>query len=140
MKRKMKYINKITNILMLASLSVTFEILIGKKLLKKNRKKTNASFITFFDIFELLLDTHAPLKKLSCSEVKFYLKPWITPGIRKSMKVKDRLQKKFQRVKDPIQKDALSNEVKQYQNLTRNSKANHYQKFFRDHTKNLHKT
>ena len=49
---------------MLASLSVTFEILIGKKLLKKNRKKTNASFITFFDIFELLLDTHAPLKKL----------------------------------------------------------------------------
>ena len=136
----MKYINKITNILMLASLSVTFEILIGKKLLKKNRKKTNASFITFFDIFELLLDTHAPHKKLSCSEVKFYLKPWITLGIRKSMKVKDRLQKKFQRVKDPIQKDALSNEVKQYQNLTRNSKANHYQKFFRDHTKNLHKT
>ena len=56
------------------------------------------------------------------------------------MKVKDRLQKKFQRVKDPIQKDALSNEVKQYQNLTRNSKANHYQKFFQDHTKNLHKT
>ena len=140
MKRKMKYINKITNILMLASLSVTFEILIGKKLLKKNRKKTNASFITFFDIFELLLDIHAPLKKLSCSEVKFYLKPWITPGIRKSMKVKDRLQKKFQRIKDPIQRDALSNEVKQYQNLTRNSKANHYQNFFRDHTKNLHKT
>ena len=49
---------------------------------KKNRKKTNASFITVFDIFELLLDTHAPLKKLSCSEVKFYLKPWITPGIK----------------------------------------------------------
>ena len=74
-KQNYKYFN-------VASLSVTFEILIGKKLLKKNRKKTNASFITFFDIFELLLDTHAPLKKLSCSEVKFYLKPWITPGIK----------------------------------------------------------
>ena len=65
------------------------------------------SFKKLFDIFELVLDSHAPLKKLSCSEAKFYLKPWITPGIRKSMKVKDRLQKKFLRATDPIRKDAL---------------------------------
>ena len=55
------------------------------------------------------------------------------------MKVKDRLQKKFLRVKDPIRKDALHNEVKQYRNyiniLTKNSKANHYQNFFQDHKK-----
>ena len=112
--------------------------------LEINRKETNASFTKFFDIFELLLDSHAPLKKLSCSEAKFYLKPWITPGIQKSMKVKDRLHKKFLRAKDPIRKDALHNEVKQYRNyiniLTRNSKVNHYQKFFQDHKKNLHKT
>ena len=59
------------------------------------------------------------------------------------MKVKDRLQKKFLRAKDPIQKDALYNEVKQYRNyvniLTRNSKENHYQNFFRDHEKDLRK-
>ena len=55
------------------------------------------------------------------------------------MKVKGRLQKKFLRVKDPIRKDALHNEVKQYRNyiniLTKNSKANHYQNFFQDHKK-----
>ena len=59
------------------------------------------------------------------------------------MKVKDRLQKSFLRAKDPIRKDALHNKVKQYRNytniLTRNSKANHYQKFFQDHKKNLQK-
>ena len=43
--------------------------------LEINRKETKMSFIKFFDIFELLLDSHAPLKKLSCSEAKFYLKP-----------------------------------------------------------------
>ena len=43
--------------------------------LEINRKETNMSFIKFFDIFELLLDSHAPLKKFSCSEAKFYLKP-----------------------------------------------------------------
>ena len=30
------------------------------------------------------------------------------------MKVKDRFQKKFLRAKDPVRKDALHNEVKQY--------------------------
>ena len=60
------------------------------------------------------------------------------------MKVKDRLQKKFLRAKDPIRKYSMHNEVKQYRNyiniLTRNSKANHYQNIFQDHKKNLHKT
>ena len=60
------------------------------------------------------------------------------------MKVKDRLQKKFQRAKDPIRKDALHNKVKQYRNymniLTRNSKVNHYQTFFQDHKNFFQKT
>ena len=60
------------------------------------------------------------------------------------MKVKDRLQKKFLRVKDPIRKDALHNEVKQYRNyiniLTKSNKANHYQKSSQDHKINLCKT
>ena len=60
------------------------------------------------------------------------------------MKVKDRLQKKFLRAKDPIRKYSMHNEVKQYRNyiniLTRNSKANHYEKLFQNHKKNLHKT
>ena len=43
--------------------------------LEINRKETNASFIKLFDIFELLLDSSAPLKKISCSGAKFYLKP-----------------------------------------------------------------
>ena len=84
--------------------------------LEINRTKTKASFIKFYDIFELLLDSHAPLKKHSSSEAKFYLKPWITPGIRKSMIVRGRLQKMFLRAKAPIRKNALHNEAKQYWN------------------------
>ena len=41
--------------------------------LEINRRETYASFKKFFDIFELLLDSQAPLKKLSCYEAKFYL-------------------------------------------------------------------
>ena len=53
-----------------------------QKAFEKNRKKTNALFIKFFNIFQLLLDSYAPLRKLFCSEAKLYVKPWITPGQR----------------------------------------------------------
>ena len=51
-----------------------------------NQNETNKSFKLFFNIFETLLDTCAPLKKLSTSEVKLLLKPWITHGIMTSIK------------------------------------------------------
>ena len=109
-----------------------------------HRGTWTGSFIKFFDIFEMILDSHASLKKLCCSLPKLYLKLWITPGIWKSMKVKNRLQKKFLRAKNLIRKDALHNEVKQYRNyiniLTKSNKANHYQKSSQDHKINLCKT
>ena len=42
---------------------------------------TNASFNSFFSIFNNLLDTHLPLKKLSIKNFKRRFKPWITRGI-----------------------------------------------------------
>ena len=33
-----------------------------QEVLEINRKETNASFIKFFDIFQLILDSHTPLK------------------------------------------------------------------------------
>ena len=51
-----------------------------------NQNETNKSFKLFSNIFETLLDTCAPLKKLSTSEVKLLLKPWITHGIMTSIK------------------------------------------------------
>ena len=60
------------------------------------------------------------------------------------MKVKERINKKFLRAKDPIRKEILHNKVKKYRNsiniLKRNSKANYYQNFFHDHKRNLQKT
>ena len=68
-------------------------------------------FFFFFDIFELLLDSQAPLKKASSSKMNFHQKPWITHGIQKSMIVKHILHKKFLIIKDPKRKDALHGEI-----------------------------
>ena len=50
------------------------------------------------DLFELfyskiteVVDRHVPIKQLSRREIKTRSKPWVTKGIRNSIKVKNRL-------------------------------------------------
>ena len=45
---------------------------------------------TFQEIFESLLNTHAPIKK---PRVRSEFAPWLTPSLRKSMETKDKLKK-----------------------------------------------
>ena len=45
---------------------------------------------TFQEIFESLLNIHAPIKK---RRVRSEFAPWLTPSIRKSMETRDRLKK-----------------------------------------------
>ena len=65
--------------------------------------KTNIekSYKTFLEKFESLLDTYAPLKKNSKNKLKFKDKPWITPGLQKSISIKNQFLSKFIKLKDP---------------------------------------
>ena len=65
---------------------------------------TEKSFKTFLEKFESLLDTYAPLKKLSKNKLKFKDKPWITPGLQKSITTENQSLSKFIKLKDPNKK------------------------------------
>ena len=65
---------------------------------------TEKSYKTFLEKFESLLDTYAPLKKLSKNELKLKDKPWITPGLQKSISIKNQFLSKFIKSKDPNKK------------------------------------
>ena len=65
---------------------------------------TEKSYKTFLEKFESLLDTYAPLKKLSKNELKFKDKPWITHGLQKSISIKNQFLSKFIKLKDPNKK------------------------------------
>ena len=65
---------------------------------------TEKSFKTFLEKFESLLDTYAPLKKLSKNKLKFKDKPWITPGLQKSITIENQSLSKFIKLKDPNKK------------------------------------
>ena len=112
--------------------------------LKINKNQTNQSFDRFFNVFETLLDAHAPLKKLTNKEVKIHLKLWLTNGIMTSTRQKDKLYKNLSRTKDCQIKQKLHKEFKKYRNntsiLTRISRANYCQRFFQEHKQNMLKT
>ena len=61
----------------------------------------NAIFDSFHSKLSEVIDKHAPIKKLTKKEIKFSLKPWITPGIKKSIEMKNTLFKKYLKNKSP---------------------------------------
>ena len=40
-------------------------------------------------------DQHAPLRKLTWKEIKSLSKPWVTPGIQTSIRLKEKFYKRF---------------------------------------------
>ena len=92
---------------------------------------------------EMLLDTYAPIQKLTKAELKLKSKPWLTRGIMTSIKKKKKIYNKFIQAKNSTEKNILYNEFKHYRNLvtklSRISKAKYYH-YFTDHKNNMLKT
>ena len=94
----------------------------------------NQSFNSFFDEIDSLVNRYIPLKKLTKKEVKSHFKPWITIGIRNSMKRRDKIYKKYIKAKNNESKSEYENQYKVLRNqivkLCRDSKNTHFQNFF----------
>ena len=61
---------------------------------------SNTLFQNFYNHITLCIDKHVPLRKLKRKEIKSVSKPWITPGIIESSKIKNNLYKKYLSTKD----------------------------------------
>ena len=90
----------------------------------------NTMFDLFYDKISKIVDLHIPVKQLSKREVKIQSKPWITPGIRVSIRVKNRLFKKFL----STQSTYYHSKFKYYRNklnhILRISKRQYYNDYF----------
>ena len=90
-----------------------------------------------------LTDKYTPAKKLTKKELKQTNKPWITLGIRNSIKRKDKLFKKYISMKNSIMRDNLHTEYKTLKNrlnsLIYHSKKNYYTKYFNQYSSNIKK-
>ena len=101
-----------------------------------------------FDMFDMttskLMDKYFPLKKVTKQEYKQQFKPWITVGIRNSIKRRDYILGQYIKSNNDLKKQQLHANYKHLRNaivsLIRTSKKNHYQKYFSDNTDNIRQT
>ena len=90
-----------------------------------------------------LTNQYIPAKKLTNKEFKQTVKPWITLGIRTSIKQKDKLFKKYIDMKHLPTKDKIHTEYKVLKNrinsLIYHSKKNYYTQYFSQYSNNIKK-
>ena len=100
-----------------------------------------ATFHNFLTYCTLPFSFHTFLAQLALHHQQLSL---TTSGILKSIEIKNRLHKRMCCAKDPLHKEKLAIKVKNYRNtiqkLMRQSKANHFNKFFQYKKLNIFKT
>ena len=88
------------------------------KALTLSEENPNLSFKTFLDIVDRLIHKHRPKKRIPKTKRQTKSKPWITPALSNSIKIKNRVYKQFCKASDPIKKRKLHERFKNYRNLT----------------------
>lgn len=86
-----------------------------------------------------VFDRHAPLEKVSNRKLKKKNLPWITKGIKASIRERNKLQRKVSTAKSKTQKDKLYKTFQAYRtkiiSLIRKSKKKYYEEFFKQKKK-----
>ena len=99
------------------------------------------AFETFNTLIQDLINQHVPTVMITKRQLKTLSKPWITPGIVKSISQRNLYFSKYTKTKNPILKSFFHNRYKSYRNiivsLTRRSKTNHYSRFFSVNATNM---
>lgn len=99
----------------------------------KRNSTIDQLFTDFYNKLNKVIDKHAPLKTVSARIRKQMSKPWITKGIRKSIKIKNALYWKGNTERYKLYRNKIIQ-------LSRLSKKNYYHKYFENHLNNMRKT
>ena len=109
-------------------------------LFENNCYSANKLFDNFISIFTEVVDLLAPKKNATRIEKKLKVKPWLTPGLLKSIQTKNKMFKLLHKNSDNV---VLTEKYKAYQNalnqLLRLAKRNYYHSVLREHKGNPQK-
>ena len=101
-------------------------------IIKTHANNVDELFSTFYRNFNKIVNKHAPIKTLSRRRIKQFSKPWITKGIRTSIKEKNRLYQIGDQEKYKYYRNKICS-------LTRLSKKHYYCAFLNNNLKNMKK-
>ena len=75
-------------------------------------EEINLIFDSFYSTVSNIVDKHIPLKQLNKSEILNRSKPWVTPAIRISIKIQNKLYKKYVKHQSPTIPNIKFTEIK----------------------------
>ena len=81
-----------------------------------DQNDVNSSFNSFETTINALIEQYMPIKKMSKNEIKQLYKPWITNGIRNSIRRREKLYKKFIKAKNQEVKNEHHHNYKELRN------------------------
>ena len=93
-------------------------------------------FDNFYIKLSEVVDLHVPVKQLSKQDLKARSKPWITSGIRTSIRIKNGLFKKFLKTKSIYYHTKFKIYRNKLNDLIKLAKKNYYNNFFSVHENN----
>ena len=105
-----------------------------------NQNDANSSSNSFETTINALIDQYMSIKKMTKKEIKQQYKPWITNGIRNSIRRREKLYKKFIKAKNEEVTNEHHNNFKELRNQNVDSKNNYYQKYFAENAENARNT
>ena len=91
----------------------------------ENTENQNESYNNFIEHFKKIYDDNFPLKRIEIKE-KNIISPWITAGIKKSSKQKQRLYDKYLKRKSERNLQNYKNYKKLFETIKKKSKYNYY--------------
>ena len=97
----------------------------------------NAKFNRLLSVLDELVDTHAPLEKLTKRNIKFRNKPWINSKIQKMMHIRDKLRRKLKKTNDQSVKDLCKGFRNRVSDSLRESKASYFYNYFQRNSNNM---
>ena len=96
----------------------------------------NTLFNKFINIFNSVIDKHAPFKYLSRKQTKLKHKPWISKGILKSTKIKNKLYKASLKYRNPVTAYLYRNYSNKLTRIKESAKKLHYSSLITKSTSN----
>ena len=99
----------------------------------------NTVFQNFYLCISYLINKHAPLHKFTRKEIKSLSKPWVTPGIQTSIKLKEKFYKRFLETRNIYFLTKYTFYRNNITQLLKVSKKNYYHNYFIANSKNIKK-
>ena len=92
-------------------------------------------FDKFYSEISEIVDGHIPIKQLSTKELKFRSKPWITPALKVSIHIKNKLYEKFLKTNSLYYHSKFKYYRNRINHLLKVSKSQYYNQYFLDDIK-----